>query len=112
MSRWMELLTLFGSALCAIAAALTLVGEIATDEEPVPTSCVEVLGKYHIYVNADPRRTQVLTQRGSDGRAVWESDEAARQCGIDNETINDMAELNQPLPDPVNPAPTPTPSKS
>jgi hypothetical protein len=112
MTRWTELLTLIGCALCAVAASLTLIGEIATDDEPVPTSCVEVLGKYHIYVNADPRRTQVLTRRGSDGRAVWESDEAARQCGIDAETINEMAELNSPVPPEPLPTPTPSPSKT
>lgn len=66
----------------------TVVSAVIAADQP---NCVSVLEKYDKYIGGDAAKVVILTAPGPDKKSPLEADEDAAACGVDAETLREMA---------------------
>jgi hypothetical protein len=80
------------AALAVVAAVPPAVGTVAGALiSKDPPNCVAVLEKYDEYIGSDTAKVVILTAPGPDKKSPLEADADAVTCGIDAETLAEMA---------------------
>jgi hypothetical protein len=69
----------------------TVLGPVLTDDPPKPPDCIVILDKYDRYIGTDAGKVIILTIPGPDKKSPIDADSSAKQCGIDVDTLREMA---------------------